>query len=1467
MPVAQRQTNLFIAEDWRVLYRAFSEVNFAAYDFDTIRSALIDYIRINFPEDFNDWIESSEFVALIELLAYLGQSLAFRTDLNTRENFLDTAERRESVLRLARFISFVPSRNRPAQGLVKITRLLTTQPLIDSNGQNIANRTIRWNDPNNPDWFEQFILILNSIFSSTNPFGRPNKLGQVNNIRTELYTLNNEPSANRVFPFNISINGESLPFEIVNTDFTSGETFFEREPDPEDPLHLVFRSDGQGNASPDTGFFFLFKQGTLNKEDFLLEIPVENRIINIDNTNINNTDVFVQEVDEDGFIVEKWQSVPAVTGNNVIFNSLERNVRNIFSVITRPNDQISLRFADGRFGNVPTGFFRTWFRQSSGRRFTIKPEDMRDIRLDVPYFDGVNNDVFFASFTFGLQNTVRNSSPADTSADIKNNAPQVFATQDRMVNGEDYNVFPLRNPEAARIKAVNRIHSGFSRHIDINDPTGRSQNVNLFAEDGRIFLEENFSLEELALPTILTNQQIITQQILPLVQALDRRHFFFFNYPRFETTFSPSSTAITGITSNSFNALAAPYSPGSNEVIEISDGVNRATITLDSGVGTISDAITSINSGLLNAVNIATGSPTVMSNIIVKDGVDDNPGIGQDSLQIFDDTTGRNITITQQPGGTFLQDVGILETDEVSRILIPRVFGTFWVNATNAVNSSTGRFFIDTDGINSSPSVPIQVGSAVSPSNPEFHINEGSIIKFNQAGWVSVVSVTGDGDIILANGDGAIQLSEPVSDFDYVERIIIPFRTEFTDLENNLILQQLEQNNSFGIRWDSANHVWRIITGDNIDTTSPFSFDFAGDSTSLNRDSSWLLRAEFSPTNWRFISRGLDYIFESTDEIRFHFTENVKIVDPQTGLTVRDFINVLKCNPAFEKDVDLIGDQINPTITPGDSILINNSLIEFDTGPTLDDVVLDINRKVTGNFTTPTSAGQELVINGVVVTLTGSSLTEIVDDINAEFGIFNTQTVVASEVGTELRLSSSEDFITIGDSGATSANENLGLVTGTYRGLENITANNNLGRLQLTSSNAITLSEGSGSALANLGLTAGTFVNFVEANPCDGLSENITFNVEDQFKEDDGFANPRRIKITFTDSDEDGIPDDPTTFEFITCLTNNGTVGNDNTIDATMPDPTPGDLTTYLSQTELFWESFTNNDGFLEFRPSTQVAISFNEDTDVLLGDSNFETTLLDNPPSGFGLVNGDIIFIRNTQEFFQIDTTQVPGSRLVNVSDNYFMRRGRGNLSFQWKHFAPPENRIDPAITNIIDIFVLTASYDIDIRQWIDDDGEMDEMPQPPNTEQLGLLFSEEVDNKMISDEIIWHPVKYKVLFGRQAESQLQARFKVTKVPGTEVSDGEIRARIIGAFNEFFAINNFDFGETFYFTELAAFVHQRLASVISSIVLVPLDEEQKFGELFQVRSEPDEVFISSAKVSDIQIVEAFNDNILRIGN
>ena len=65
-----------------------------------------------------------------------------RVDLNARENFLELAERRESILRLARLLSYNPKRNQTANGLLKFESIATTEDIVDSNGTNLANQRL-----------------------------------------------------------------------------------------------------------------------------------------------------------------------------------------------------------------------------------------------------------------------------------------------------------------------------------------------------------------------------------------------------------------------------------------------------------------------------------------------------------------------------------------------------------------------------------------------------------------------------------------------------------------------------------------------------------------------------------------------------------------------------------------------------------------------------------------------------------------------------------------------------------------------------------------------------------------------------------------------------------------------------------------------------------------------------------------------------------------------------------------------------------------------------------------------------------------------------------------------------------------------------------------------------------------------------------------------------------------------------
>jgi uncharacterized membrane protein YgcG len=123
---------------------------------------------------------------------------------------------------------------------------------------------------------------------------------------------------------------------------------------------------------------------------------------------------------------------------------------------------------------------------------------------------------------------------------------------------------------------------------------------------------------------------------------------------------------------------------------------------------------------------------------------------------------------------------------------------------------------------------------------------------------------------------------------------------------------------------------------------------------------------------------------------------------------------------------------------------------------------------------------------------------------------------------------------------------------------------------------------------------------------------------------------------------------------------------------------------------------------------------------------------------------------------------------------------------------------------------------------------------------------------------------VKYKVLFGSSADSSLQATFKVVKNPDQVTNDADIKSRVIDAMNLFFSLDNWEFGDTFFFTELSTFVMNTLAPDISTFVIVPNAGSQTFGSLYELRSENDEIFISGAKVTDVQIIDAITASNLK---
>jgi hypothetical protein len=208
-------------------------------------------------------------------------------------------------------------------------------------------------------------------------------------------------------------------------------------------------------------------------------------------------------------------------------------------------------------------------------------------------------------------------------------------------------------------------------------------------------------------------------------------------------------------------------------------------------------------------------------------------------------------------------------------------------------------------------------------------------------------------------------------------------------------------------------------------------------------------------------------------------------------------------------------------------------------------------------------------------------------------------------------------------------------------------------------------------------------------------------------------------------------------------------------------------------------------------------------------------------------------------------------------VQPQYSMKPGRQGLQFQYRHNSNNTTRIDPATTNIIDLYVVTQSYYTQYQNWIQDTTNTVPMPLRPTISQLSNEYSQIQDYKMLTDSAILNSVVFKPLFGPKAASALRATIKVIKNSNTNASDSEIRSAVLTQMNTYFNINNWNFGDTFYFSELSAYLHNTLAPNIASIIIVPNNSAVRFGNLYQINAEANEILISAATVDDVEIISA----------
>ena len=90
------------------------DINYLSKDFDSIKADLIDYVKRHFPNDWRDFNDASGGMALLELMAYVGDILTFNIDRQVNESYISRAIETKNIVSLAQNLGYTPKNQVPA---------------------------------------------------------------------------------------------------------------------------------------------------------------------------------------------------------------------------------------------------------------------------------------------------------------------------------------------------------------------------------------------------------------------------------------------------------------------------------------------------------------------------------------------------------------------------------------------------------------------------------------------------------------------------------------------------------------------------------------------------------------------------------------------------------------------------------------------------------------------------------------------------------------------------------------------------------------------------------------------------------------------------------------------------------------------------------------------------------------------------------------------------------------------------------------------------------------------------------------------------------------------------------------------------------------------------------------------------------------------------------------------------------
>lgn len=418
------------------------QIKYLNKDFIKARKGLIEFIKTYYPNTYSDFNPASPGMMFVDIAAYISDVLSYYIDDTFNETLLNSAQRRENVLKISQAFGYKPKTTTTATTDLDVFMEI---PSISS-GSNYQ-----------PDWRYALNIEGGMIVRSTADnnitfrvddniiFNNSSSYEEKPDVYVYKYDDNGHPSSyllKKTVPA-ISATIETVSFVMPD----NPKKFHKILLSDNDIVDIIQVTDAAGNEWHEVPFLaqdtvFVSERNTIDKDfqnyndvSYLLRLKKVNKrfsvTINEDNQWILNFGAGVSAEGDDEEIT--------LNANN-IGSSLPGGRTNIDNVIDPSNFLYTKTYGDVPYDTTLT----IQYLRGGGIKSNIPANDLQTI-VNISFDDNINNNLSMSlindvkdSVTVNNSKAAIGGKGAESIEDIRQNALAYYASQQRAVTKEDY---------------------------------------------------------------------------------------------------------------------------------------------------------------------------------------------------------------------------------------------------------------------------------------------------------------------------------------------------------------------------------------------------------------------------------------------------------------------------------------------------------------------------------------------------------------------------------------------------------------------------------------------------------------------------------------------------------------------------------------------------------------------------------------------------------------------------------------------------------------------------------------------------------------------------------------------------------------------------------------------------------------------------------------------------------------------